>query len=83
MSEPLVDRINFAKIVVVLAIVFGISLGLCGVTIALTSTVRGSTSVLVYGVIFEAIAMGLSALGLLVTVIVWVISSIAAGRGRS
>jgi uncharacterized Tic20 family protein len=82
MSEPLGDGINFAKIVTVLAIVFAISLGLCGVTVALTSTVHGGGSVLIFGMIVEAIAMGLSALGLLVTVIVWVIASIASGRGR-
>ena len=68
MSEPLGDGINFAKIVTVLAIVFAISLGLCGVTVALTSTVHGGGSVLVFGMIVEAIAMGLSALGLLVRV---------------
>ena len=36
MSERLVDRIPFAKIITVLAIVFGISLGLCGVTFFLS-----------------------------------------------
>ena len=34
MSKPLVDRIPFAKILIGLAILFGLSLGLCGLSIA-------------------------------------------------
>ncbi|MGA3008890.1 MAG: hypothetical protein ABSD72_01385 [Terracidiphilus sp.] len=36
MGERLVDQIPFAKIITVLAIIFGISLGLCGVTVVLS-----------------------------------------------
>jgi sugar phosphate permease len=81
MSERMVDRINFAKIVTVLAIVFGISLGLCGVTAALSSTMRGGASVLVFFGIVELIAMACSAVGLVVTVIVWVLASMFGGAG--
>jgi uncharacterized membrane protein len=42
MSGRMVDRIPFAKIIAVLATVFGISLGLCGVTFFLSmGGVRG------------------------------------------
>ena len=34
MSKPLVDRIPFAKILIGLAILFGLSLGLCGLCMA-------------------------------------------------
>jgi hypothetical protein len=81
MSDRLIDRINFAKIVTVLAIVFGVSLGLCGVTAALASQMRGSGDFLLPMGIIELIAMGLSAVALVVTVVVWVIASIVGGPG--
>ena len=78
MDEPLVDRVNFAKVITVLAVTFGISLGLCGLTAVLSSQTRGSGTVLIFIGILELIVIGLSALGLVVTVIVWVVASIAA-----
>jgi len=85
MDEPLVDRVNFAKVITVLAVTFGISLGLCGLTAVLSSQTRGSGTVLIFIGILELIVIGLSALGLVVTVIVWVVASIAAvhGGGKS
>jgi hypothetical protein len=81
LSEPLVDRVNFAKIVTVLAVTFGISLGMCGLTWALSSKMSDGGGFLIPFGILELIAMGLSALGLVVTVILWVVASIAAGHG--
>jgi len=81
MTESLVDHVNFAKIVTVLAVVFGISIGLCGLTAALSSQMGGGGDFLLPLGIIELIAMGLSAVGLVLTVVVWVIASIVAGRG--
>jgi hypothetical protein len=81
MDEPLVDRVNFAKIVTVLAIVFGISVGMCGLTAVFSARSPGGESMAVVFGIIELVAMGLSALGLVVTVIVWVIALIFKGRG--
>ena len=82
MSERLVDRVNFAKVVTVLAILFGISLGLCGVTFAIANSVRGGGGdfLLPMGIL-EIVVMACSAIGLVITVIVWVIASIFGGAG--
>jgi hypothetical protein len=69
MSERLVDRVPFAKIVIGLAVVFFVSLGLCGITFVLSS---GGHYGLASLAILELLAMALSAAGLLLTVIVWV-----------
>jgi O-antigen ligase len=81
LSEPLVDRVNFARIVTVLAVTFGISAGLCGLTAVLSSQARGSGSALIFIGALELIVMALSALGLVLTVIAWVVASIAGGGG--
>ena len=44
MSEPSVSRISFAKVVVVLAVVFGIGVGLCGLDIFLASKGIGKST---------------------------------------
>jgi hypothetical protein len=76
MSERLFDRIPFAKIVTVLAIVFGISLGLCGATAFLSNVVdgggRGIMNFLIGFGVLEMIAIVLSAVGLVMTLIVFV-----------
>jgi len=82
MSNRLLDRIPFAKIVVVLAIVFGVSLGLCGLTFVFSAS--GSRSSAAAGAfvgiagIIELGAMLLSAVCLVITVVVWVIAAIFA-----
>jgi membrane associated rhomboid family serine protease len=83
LGESLVDRVNFAKIVTVLAITFGISFGLCGATLVFSSQMRGSGSILIFIGILELIVMGISALGLLLTVIVWVIASAVGNFGKN
>jgi len=76
MSERLVDRIPFAKIVTVLAIVFGVSLGLCGVTFALALSGGGKDNFLAGFGILELITIGVSLAGLLLTLLVFVTLSI-------
>jgi membrane protein implicated in regulation of membrane protease activity len=79
MSGRLIDRIPFAKIVMVLAIVFGISLGLCGVTFVLSSGGgRGGGFFVGLGVL-ELVALGVSIAGLLLTLLVFVTLSIFGG----
>jgi hypothetical protein len=72
MSERLVDRIPFAKIITVLAIVFGISLGLCGVTAVLSSGDYIGGSFLNGLGILVAAGILLSAAGLALMVVVFV-----------
>jgi ABC-type dipeptide/oligopeptide/nickel transport system permease component len=71
MSKPLIDRIPFTRIVTVLAIVFGVSLGLCGLTLVVSNGADGAGFLMGLGML-ELIAMALSALGLLLTLVAWV-----------
>ncbi|MGA9070131.1 MAG: hypothetical protein WB424_07745 [Terracidiphilus sp.] len=72
MSERLIDRIPFAKIIAVLATVFGISLGLCGITFVV-SLGGGRSGEFFLGLgMLELIAIVLSAVLLVLTLIVFV-----------
>ena len=71
MFERLADRIPFAKIFTVLAIVAGVSLGICGVTF-------GGGSLFVLGMI----AFWVSLAGLLLTLVVFVTLSIFGSFGE-
>jgi membrane protein implicated in regulation of membrane protease activity len=81
MSERLIDRIPFAKIMAVLATVFGISLGLCGATFFLSiGGSRGGFGGFFVGLgVLELIAIFASAALLVLTLVVfvtlWIISS--------
>ncbi len=81
MSERLIDRIPFAKIIAVLATVFGVSLGLCGVTFFFSiGGSRGSIGGFFVGLgVLELIAIVLSAAGLALTLLVvvtlWIFGS--------
>lgn len=69
----LLERINFPKVVTVLAITFGVALGACGLTgIAAT---RGGNDALVSLAFIELALILLSAVGLVLTVVVWIIAS--------
>jgi hypothetical protein len=87
-SKPLIERVNFAKIITVLAIVFGVSLGLCGLTAALNASgiIRSNEefgdSILVGTGILELLGMAVSGVGLVVTTIVWVIASAVSPSSR-
>jgi hypothetical protein len=73
MFERLAVRIPFKKIATVLATIFGISLGLCGVTYLAVS--GGGKGLIALGML-ELVAMALSAIGLLLTLLVFVTLSI-------
>ena len=83
MTEPLVRRIPFTKIVVILAVTFGIGFGMCGLSAFVAGAMHSSRSAgnfLAIVMIIDAGVIVLSAIGLVLTVIVWVILSII---GRS
>jgi amino acid transporter len=82
MSKPLVDRIPFAKILVVLAVVFVLSLGTCGLTASLSSSSHSQQNGYVVVMIAGLAGTLLSGLGVLVTTIIWVIMSVAASSSR-
>lgn len=76
MSKPLVDRIPFAKIVAVLAVAFGLGVGLCGLDFFLGSHGIGkNTQEFGVGPIdaLSLIVMAFSALGLALTTVLWVV----------
>ena len=84
MSEPSVSRISFVKVVVVLAVVFGIGVGLCGLDIFLASKGIGkSTEEFGVGPLdgVSIVVMVVSALGLVITVIAWIGAAIFKGSG--
>jgi hypothetical protein len=73
----LVDRFPFAKIVTVLSIAFGIGLGLCGLSAILPAS--GEEFHTNWLSLPSLLIMVLSFLGLLVTLLVWVIASALGG----
>jgi len=80
MTKRLVDRIPFVKIATVLAVSVGISLGLCG--IGLTADNQPSNSKLVAHTLHLALSVGfiafwVSALGLVVTLLLFILLAIA------
>lgn len=75
----LLERINFPKVVTVLAITFGVAIGACGLT-ALGSAKGGGNYLVTLGLIELAVIL-LSALGLIVTVIVWIVASLLGQTG--
>ena len=82
MFERLANRIPFKKIVTVLAIVFGISLGLCGVTFIVSSGGdRGGSFLFGLGIL-ELVALGVSLSGLVLTLLAFVTLSIFGGFGE-
>ncbi len=82
MTRPRGKVFTFAKVVTVLAIVFVVSLGLCGVTSAISSASPSQQNV--YIVIMFAGLGGsvISGLALFVTVIAWIIVAIAGSSKR-
>jgi hypothetical protein len=72
MSERLIDRIPFAKIVTVLAVVIGVSLGLCGLTFVLSLGGGRAGGFLMGFGILELAAIVLSVAALILTLVVLV-----------
>lgn len=77
----LLERVNFPKIVTVLAITFAIGFGLCGLNFIAASTGHGDPSVLIATGWLELLVMILSAVGLVVTLVTWGISGRDRDRG--
>jgi hypothetical protein len=86
MSQPLVDRIPFARILIGLAIVFAISLGLCGLTARAVLHGRTAPSgldlFLEKTAVYDLLGMLLSAAGVLITCVVWIVMSVVS-RARN
>jgi len=83
---PLTERVNFARIVTVLAIVFGIALGSCGITAAIAlggaRLNQGFASALMFLGYAEAAVMVLSAVALVVVVAMWIVASFLGNFNR-
>jgi hypothetical protein len=85
MKDRLVDRLPFARIVTVLAVAFGVALGLCGLNLAMAtggvfrSAGQVGSSILVGAGLLEVAVLVLSGVGLLLTVVVWVVASAVSG----
>ena len=86
MGRPLIDRIPFSRIFTILAVIFGVALGLCGLNTLITvplSHVPQSASVVIVGLIFiEAGAMLLSGLGMALTALLWLVLAVARSLAR-
>ena len=85
LSEPTVHRISFAKVAVALAVLFLIGVGLCGLDIFLASKGIGkSTQEFGVGPLdgVSVVVMALSALGLVITVILWIIAAVVGSFGK-
>jgi Na+-driven multidrug efflux pump len=66
-------QVNFPKIVTVLAVTFAVALGACGLTVLASSHGGGEYAMPL--AILELAVMVLAAVGLIVTVVVWVVAS--------
>ncbi len=81
----LFENINFPKVITVLASIFGISLGLCGLT-GFLSSVGGRFGNLAGALVglgmIELAAILLSAFGLVIMTILWLVSSAIGGFGN-
>ena len=71
------NRLSFAKIVTILAVAFGIGLGLCGLSAILPSS--GEEFHTNWLSLPSLLIMVLSFLGLIVTLLIWIISSAIGG----
>lgn len=67
----LLEHIDFPKVVTILAVVFGISLGACGVTALAGSQGRGEY-ILPLGMV-ELAVIALSAVALFIAVVIWIV----------
>lgn len=71
----LLERINFPKVVTVLAITFAVALGACGLTRTGIARSSGGTEILVSLAFIELAVILLSAFGFVLTVVVWIIAA--------
>lgn len=86
MTEPLVRRIPFVKIVIILAVTFGIGFGMCGLSVFVAGAMhnsRSSGNALAILMIVDAAVILLSAIGLVVTILLWVILSLTSRASQN
>jgi hypothetical protein len=81
-SKPLVDRIPFAKIVTMLAVVFGISLGMCGLMGVFSARLGSAQEVAVVFGVLGAGGILISVVGLVATIALWVVLSVVRSLRR-
>ena len=82
----LFESVNFPKVITILAAIFGVSLGLCGLTWFLSTTNTRFNSIgggLIGLGMIELAAILISAVGLVIMTILWVISAAMGNRGKS
>lgn len=77
----LLERINFSKLVVILVSILGIALGACGLTALVSGNLGGGGTLILTLGFAELAVMILSAAGLVLTVIVWIVASIIGDSG--
>ena len=73
------ERINFKRTVTILATVFGIALGLCGLNLLASrggNLSNDATRILIGIGVLELTAIALSALGLILISILWIIATV-------
>jgi len=83
MTKPKGKIFTFAKVVTVLAIVFVLSLGLCGLSAAVSSASSGQNDVYAATLVIGLVGMLLSGLALLITLPLWLIVALASGSSRN
>jgi hypothetical protein len=71
----LLERINFPKVVTVLAVTFAVSLGACGLTGIGIAKPDGGSDILVWLGFIELAVIFLSAFGLVLTAVVWIVGA--------
>jgi hypothetical protein len=79
------ENTNFPKIITVLAITFGVALGLCGITAILPRVRLGSPALgALLGILglAELAVMALSGIGMVVVTVVWMMASIFGAATR-
>ncbi|HEX8811134.1 MAG TPA: hypothetical protein VF742_03990 [Terracidiphilus sp.] len=79
----LFEGINFPKVITILAAIFGVSLGLCGLTAILSNTRLGQGGMLFGLGMIELATIILSAVGLVIMTILWVVSAAFGSFGTS
>ena len=88
----LFESINFPKVITILAAIFGVALGLCGAQwLMVTSGWISSThpvgiffnNLFAFGGMLELAVMTLSAFGLVIMTILWIVSMAVGNFGKS
>jgi hypothetical protein len=82
MSKPLVKRIPFAKIVTVLAVANGVSLGLCGLMPVFSRVMPADESLVELVAMIELGVIILSVIGLVITTVLWVVLAAVGSSSR-